>query len=153
MSLARGQNPRHKTLCRQPANRNQPREIGLSRLYSTIDTGHERRKYRETTSIPSFLFHPSIHPSVHPSSSLFPIFLPLSSPVSVLLISLPSPSSTRPSSRTRSTRFPPFRAACVSRTPRSISSILDDQYEAIGRSIFEPISKLEIRSPLIFILF
>lgn len=112
MSLARGQNPRHKTLCRQPANRNQPREIGLSRLYSTIDTGHERRKYRETTSIPSFLFHPSIHPSVHPSSSLFPIFLPLSSPVSVLLISLPSPSSTRPSSRTRSTRFPPF-PSCV----------------------------------------
>lgn len=65
MSLARGQNPRHKTLCRQPANRNQPREIGLSRLYSTIDTGHERRKYRETTSIPSSFF--SIHPSIRPS--------------------------------------------------------------------------------------
>ena len=71
MSLARGQNPRHKTLCRQPANRNQPREIGLSRLYSSIDTGHERRKYRETTH-PFFSIHPSILVPSPPLSCLSP---------------------------------------------------------------------------------
>lgn len=116
MSLVPGQNPRHKTLCRQPANRNPPREIGLSRLRSTIDTRS--------------IAKPSIPLSF--ASILVPFFhLPL-----LLLISLPCllDSST-------STRFPLFRAELRRSSRGHLAPFSPFSMININRSLVDRFSK------------